>query len=340
MTVGRLFLCLIWLPAVLLLGGPTCAAAQARTVIKVAVVTPEGSTWTDALYRMVVAVKRDTGGAVDFKVYAGGISGDELDVIRKMQVGRIHAAGFSGVGLGVILPATRILESPLLFEDHREIDWVRSRLEQEFAARFLEKGYVLLGFAEAGFVYFFSQEPMTGPRGLDAVKMWVWKGDPAAKSALEAFGVTATPLHLADVPTGLETGMIDAFYSPPLAAIAFQWHTKIRYLLDYPLANSTGALLIRKQTFERLSAPHRAVLKSAAAEFCRELIQLARRENAEALEVLQSSGIVFEEPSEQQKAELQKAAQAVYEMNIPALYSRELAERVKTLLQNLRRGGG
>ena len=47
---------------------------------------------------------RVTEGEVGFKFYPGGVSGDEIDVIRKMRIGQIHAAGFTGVGLGEILP--------------------------------------------------------------------------------------------------------------------------------------------------------------------------------------------------------------------------------------------
>ena len=139
----------------LLLGGEQTLASS--TVIKISLITPEGSTWTDALYRMTREIEVKTQDAVSFKIYAGGISGDELDVLRKMRIGRIHAAGFSGVGLGIIAPRARILEAPLLFKNHREIDLVREALFDELAADFEKNGFVLLGFAEAGFVYFFFQ---------------------------------------------------------------------------------------------------------------------------------------------------------------------------------------
>ena len=213
-----------------------------KTVIKIALVTPEGSTWTNTLRRMVEEVRVKTGGEIDLKVYAGGIIGDELDVIRKIQAGRIHAAGFSGVGLGVILPKMRILEAPLLYKSYEEIDFVKERLYKEFAYDFEKQGYILLGFAEAGFVYFFSSHEISKQDDLKKIKMWVWKGDPVAQTFFSTFGIKTFPLHLADVNTGLETGMIDSFYSPTLAAVAFQWYTKIKNMLDYPMVNSTGRI--------------------------------------------------------------------------------------------------
>lgn len=308
----------------------------APAVIKVAVVTPEGSAWTDALHRLAAKVEKETDGQLKLKIYAGGISGDEMDVLRKMRANRLQAAGFSGVGLGVILPRVRVLEAPLLYRDYAEIDRVKAELSDHFSAAFAGKGYVLLGFVEGGFVYLFSKQPMTGPDGVKATKMWVWQGDPVAKTVMEAFGVRTTPLNVADVNTGLETGMIDAFYAPPMAAVAFQWHAKIRFLLDYPLVHSTGALLIRKNTFDGLPRQHRQVLARLSRKYCRELVRLARQESSEALKVLKAGGITFEVPSAEQIASFEQSAHRVRAVNADTLYSRDLLDKVETILKSYR----
>jgi len=314
----------------LLLGEDQALASS--TVIKISLVTPEGSTWTNALYRMAREIEVNTQDAVIFKIYAGGISGDELDVLRKMRIGRIHAAGFSGVGIGVIAPRVRILEAPLLFKNHGEIDLVRETLFDEFAADFEKKGFVLLGFAEAGFVYFFSKVHMSGPRGFEPVKMWVWKDDPVAKTSLDAFSIKAYPMHIADVNTGLETGLINSFYSPPLGAIAFQWYPKIKYMLDYPMANSTGALVIKKDIFYSLSKKNQAIMREVTRKFSNELIRLARKENTKALKILKKNRIVFENPSPAQIISLQRNAQTIYQKLMEDIYSKDLFQKVQDLL--------
>jgi TRAP-type C4-dicarboxylate transport system substrate-binding protein len=312
--------------------------AAAVTEIKVALVTPEGSAWTETLHRMAEDVEMKTGGEVRFIVYAGGISGDELDVLRKMRVNRIHAAGFSGVGLGVILPEIRILEAPLLFESYEEIDYVKERLYDHFAGKFAAKGFTMLGFAEAGFVYFFSKSSLSAPDDLRSVKMWAWKGDPVAEIFLDSFGIRTFPLHITDVNTGLETGMIDAFYAPPLAAVAFQWHSRADHILDHPMVNSTGALLMNRRMFDQLVPVHQEILREAAQKYTAELVRLSRRDNAEALEVLKESGVLFEPPSPELIASFRTSAEATYERSIPRIYPRELFEKVRALIQAYRTG--
>ncbi len=88
---GRIGLYLsIWLLAVSWVI-PVAVDAKS-TVVKIATVTPEGSTWTKILNQFAKEVKKQTGGDVECRIYAGGVSGDEMDVLRKMRVNRIHAA--------------------------------------------------------------------------------------------------------------------------------------------------------------------------------------------------------------------------------------------------------
>ena len=312
------------------------SAAAEPTIIKIATVTPEGSTWTNILHQFAEETRQRTDGAVEFKIYAGGVSGDELDVLRKMRANRIQAAGFSGVGLGVLLPEIRILEAPLLFRDHGELDDVKAKLFDDFSAGFQQQGYVLLGFVDAGFVYFFTKSNPAGTDALAAVKMWSWKGDPVAQTFLETFGIPTVPLHVTDVNTGLETGMIDAFYAPPLAALAFQWYTRVRYMLDFPMVNSTGALLMNLRVFNQLSPDQQTTLRDLADRHCKELVRLSRADNEQAVSIFAASGIQKVAPTQEQVAALTENARKTYEKNIPGLYSRDLFDRVQHLLDEYR----
>lgn len=308
---------------------PLCALAG--TVLKTAVVMPEGSTWTQILHEMTAEIATKTAGEVSFQVYAGGISGDEPDVIRKMRVGRIQAAGFSGIGMGVLVPEVRVLESVLLFRDHDEVDRVRSALFEDIAHRFEAKGYVLLGFFEAGFTYIYSSKPMERVADLKQTKMWIWKGDEIAARYVSALGMEAIPLHMTDVNTGLETGLIDGFYAPPLAAIALQWYARVGHVLDYPLVNSCGGFLITKRAFSRLSAQHQRLLREVVQRYCAKLVRTTRVENAQAKAIMAGAGLTFTPPNDAVKSYLHAAAQTATAKNIPAIYSQALYTQVAAL---------
>lgn len=307
------------------------------TTIKVAAVTPEGSPWVKVLRAMAREVKTQTDGEVNFTIYAGGVTGDESDVLRKMQVNRIHAAGFSGVGLGIILPQIRVMEAPLLFNNEEEIDVVREALFDHFYTQFDKKGFILLGFVEGGWVYMFSKQNLSEEKGFQSANMWVWKGDRVAEMLLNNFGMRTTPLHIADVTTGLERGMIDTFYSPPLAAIAFQWHTRVSYMLDYPLVNSNAALLMSKRALNALPTQHQATLKKLARKHCRDLVIQIRQDNQTARDALESQDIRFVQPTAIQIERFSKDAKKTYSQSISNLYPRELFEHIQQILSQFRK---
>ena len=327
--IGLLFLCMGLIAL-------TATAGAAKTTVKIAVVTPEGSAWVKVLEEMVAEIRGQTQGELDFIIYAGGVSGDEADVLRKMQANRIQAAGLSGVGLGIILPEIRVLESPLLFDGDDAIDAAREQMFETFAAAFEKKGFALLGFTEGGWVYLFSAQDISRAEQLRSCKMWVWQGDRIAELFLNTSGVRTTPLNVADVNTGLETGMIDSFYAPPLAAVAFQWYVRVRYMLDLPVTNATAALIMNKRSMDNLPAAQQKILQTAARKYCNKLVALTRQDNREALAILQKQGIQSVKPTPQLAADIQSSARKTYAQSIPDIFPQALFGQVEGIALKVR----
>ena len=268
----RLFVCITVIMAL-----ATAVPAFAAKEIKLAIVAPEGSTWATVVREWNEELKSKTGGQVAFKVYAGGVQGDERDVLRKMKVGQLDAAGFTGLGLGIVNPEVRILELPFLFRDYAEVDRVTAKIQPKMEAGFAKKGFILLGWAEAGFVNIFSNKPITKLAELKGVKMWLWDSDPLVTSMCNTFDIVPIPLALTDVLTSLQTNLIDATYAPPLGAIALQWFTRTKYYTTDRLSNSTGAFLISKRAMGKLTPSEQKVLKETARKYSRELVRRERQ---------------------------------------------------------------
>ncbi|HEX9910765.1 MAG TPA: TRAP transporter substrate-binding protein DctP, partial [Desulfatiglandales bacterium] len=94
-------------PLFFLLGVSAMSVAAEPLTIKFATVAPEGSTWMNTMKELDKTIREKTQGQIAFRVYAGGVAGDELDALRKIRIGQLHSAAFSGVGFGQILPAVR-----------------------------------------------------------------------------------------------------------------------------------------------------------------------------------------------------------------------------------------
>jgi TRAP-type transport system periplasmic protein len=271
-------------------------------LIKFATLAPEGSTWMNVMKEYDQAIRKESGGRVGFKMYPGQVQGDEKDVLRKIRNGQLHSAGVTGNGLTDIAPKTRILDSPFLFESYDEVDNVYRLYDKEFIQAFDDGGFVLLGWAEVGFVYVFTNSPVSQPEDMKRVKMWMWEGDPVADASFKALGITPIPLSITDVLTSLQTGLIDGVYTSPLAAIALQWFTRVKYMMNYPLADAAGAVIISKKKFSEMPSDIQEILLRNGKPYMAKLTRLSREDNSKSIETLKKQGIKVTELSSKNAA--------------------------------------
>jgi TRAP-type C4-dicarboxylate transport system substrate-binding protein len=312
-----------------------CSSASASEpfLIKFATVAPEGSTWMKYIHNLDQVIREKSQGTLGFKFYAGGVMGDELDVLKKIRIGQIHAAAFSGVGLGSILPMVRVLDLPFLFRNDQEIDLVQEDLQNYFGEQFRPKGFEMLSWAEVGDVHIFSKKPIQSLQDLHQMKVWTWAGDPIAKETFSAMGVTPIPLAVTDVTTSLNTGMIDTVYAPPLGAIALQWNRSLNFMTALPLTHSTGALLISESVFNKIPAPLASLLKEECLRAMQELTLELRKQSKDSIQLLEKSGIKIIQVPQNNLNEFYQVHQQVAHKLTGQLYPKELLDQIYALLK-------
>jgi len=304
--------------------------------IKFATVAPEGSTWIKIMRDYDKAVRTATGGRAGFKIYPGAVAGDEKDVIRKIRLNQYHAGGFTGVGLGEIAKSVRILDSPFLFKSYDEIDFIRDKFDTDFRKAFEEGGFVLLGWAEVGFVYIYSDRPVAGPADLKATKMWMWEGDPIAQAAFQAIGISPIQLSLTDVMTSLQTGMINTVYNAPYALVALQWFTRVKYVMSEPLAISNGAVVMSKKLFDSMPKDIQDALLTNGRKYFRDLTLASRKENADAIETLKKNGISTTVPPKSVAATFEETGVQARKLLVDKLFTQQLLNDVDASLREFR----
>ena len=69
---------------------------EARTY-KIATVAPDGLGWIKDLRQAFKTIDAETEGRVKFKLYPGGVQGDDFTVVRKMRIGQLHGGALAGV---------------------------------------------------------------------------------------------------------------------------------------------------------------------------------------------------------------------------------------------------
>lgn len=265
--------------------------AAPRYLFKVASIAPEGSVWTKRFQDFVAEVEEESHGEIGFKIYPGGVMGDDRSMYRKMQVGQLHGGGFTMTGIGPMVPDFRVMGIPFLFHSYEEVDKVSEVLWPLFGASFAKKGMELMALTEVGFAYTMSTQPISTLEELKKSKIWTPEGDPISSSYLEMLGISPVQLSIPDVLTSLQTGMIETVFNSFYGSIVLQWFTKAKYIPDIPFAYAYGAFLLDRKSFSRLPGNYAELMKSAARKHFGLLLEDTRKSNKEALEVLQANGV-------------------------------------------------
>ena len=141
--------------AALLLGVGVARAADTY-VLKFATLAPQGSTWMKAFDAWGKDLAAKSQGRLSVKLYPGGVSGDEPDMLRKIRFGQLQGAALSGHGIGEIFSPARILETPFLFRDLAEVDYVRGKILPAIDTGFRNNQFELVAWMEVGNIHFFS----------------------------------------------------------------------------------------------------------------------------------------------------------------------------------------
>lgn len=325
-----------WIAALLIL----CASpdAQAQT-LKIATIAPEGSSWMNDMRAGAKVIEEHTQGRVKFKFYGGGVQGNDKQVQRKMRTGQLHGGAFSSGAMNKFHRDGDLFSMPMVFNSIDEVRFVRKEMDDIIRQRLEDAGYVNFGFAGAGFAYMMSNQPLVTLDDLKGQKVWIPEGDPVGFAALQALGVAPVIMPVTDVMTGLQTDLIDSVTVPPVGAVVFQWHTRLKYITELPIAYIYAALLIDKRAFSKLSDEDQGVVREVMEGTYRKFDQNGSRENGEALQALLGNGLRLVAPDAAQVSTWRGIVNASHrELATEGTFDVTLLDQMQGLIDEYRNG--
>jgi TRAP-type C4-dicarboxylate transport system substrate-binding protein len=307
--------------------------------LKIATIAPEGSSWMNDMRSGAKVIEEHTEGRVKFKFYGGGVQGNDKQVQRKMRTGQLHGGAFTSGALNKFQKDADLFSMPLLFNSIDEARFVRSELEGVVRQRLEDAGYVNFGFAAAGFAYMMSNKPLATLSDMKGQKVWIPEGDPIGFAALRALGVAPVIMPITDVMTGLQTDLLDSVTVPPVGAVVFQWHTRLKYITELPIAYVYASLLIDKRPFSKLTPEDQAVVRDVMEGIYRKFDQGGVIDNREALQALLDNGLEMVSPDTADLGEWRTIVNASHrQMAMDGTFDIALLDRMQELIEDFRDG--
>ena len=132
----------------------------------------------------------------------------------------------------------------MMFQSAEELDYVADKMWPYFQKKFEKKGFKLNDRGEVGWIYFLSKNKVESLADLKGQKLWMWGDDQLVGAMFKKLGLNGVPLGVPEVDAGLTAGKINACYGSPVAAVALQWYSKVKYMTSMPMSFAIGATVI------------------------------------------------------------------------------------------------
>ena len=269
--------------------------------LKIATLAPDGTSWMKQMRKGAAEISKQTDGRVKIKLYPGGVMGNTNTVLQKMRIGQLQGGAFTGSDLSQVYPDAQLYSMPLVFNSYEEVAYVRQRMDDTLIKGLADKGMVVLGISDGGFAYIMCKKPLRRLDDLKGQKVWMPEGDVLTGMMFESAGITAIPLPVADVYTGLQTGLLDTVAGVPTGIVAFQWYTSVTHLTDVPLMFLTGMFAVDSKAFKRVKPGDQKIVREIMGRIFKDLDEVNRADNESARAALQSQGIEFVHPNSDER---------------------------------------
>jgi len=291
----------------------TTARAAAPAKIRLATLAPKGSSFTKHLQAMGEAWRTAPGGGAQLTLYPDGTMGSEADMVRRMRLGQLQAALVTTSGLIEIEPGSAGLQSmPKVYRNLAEVDFIGEKLQPLLEKRLAEKGFIVLAWSDAGFVRFFSKQPVVSPDDLRKTKLFVAANRPQETDIYRSVGCNPVPLEVADILPSLQTGLIDCICMPPSIALTLQVDKTAPNMLDMNWVPLVGAIIITKKAWDAIPTEAQEAMRKAAVEAGKQIKVDGRRENVESVEAMKKRGLKVNALTPQTDAEWDQVVAKAY----------------------------
>ena len=311
----------------------------ADSQLKIGSLVPKNSLYHRQLMEIGEAWKKTQSVPSRFNVFTDGSQGGEAEMVRRMRIGQLQAALLSVVGLREIEPSIAALQNlPLAFRSWEELDYVREKMRPSMEKKFLEKGYVVLAWGDAGWVRFFSKQAAYSPDDFKKMKFFAWGAEAEQQEIMKSLGYTPVPLEPTDILPSIQTGMINVVPSTPYFALASQIYNSAPNMLEINWAPIVGAFVITQKAWDEMSPESRIALKTSSDKAGGLIRMQARKEVEEAVEAMKKRGLQVNKPNAEQMKEWRTLSETLYPRIRGKMVPTETFDEVFAHLKNFRAG--
>ncbi|MBC8948078.1 MULTISPECIES: TRAP transporter substrate-binding protein [Xenorhabdus] len=238
-------------------------------------------------------VKEKTNGEVRIRIYSDSQLGNQRESIELMQNGALDIAKSNAAELEAFSPAYSIFNLPYLFRDKAHYQQViNSDIGKEILDSSQNMGFIGLTYYDAGARSFYAKKPIRTPEDLKGLKIRV-QPSPTAIAMVKGLEGSPTPLAYGELYTALQQGVVDAAENN-ITSFTLSRHSEVTKF--FSLDEHTmipDVLLISNKSLNKLTTEQQDIVKKAALNSSKYMIQLWEKSEKEERAKAEKQGVKF-----------------------------------------------
>ncbi len=300
-------------------------------VFRIGTIAPAGVSYMKYIQKACKEFEEAIDGRLKFALYAGGVLGDEFDIVKMVQNGELDGALVSSFCLEKVVPEILVLTlPPLLFDDEFELSAILDKYEPIFAQYALERGIQILALFPVGCHWIFSSVPISGPADLEGKRLMCLKeSDFCPPDGSDSY-FSYVPLSQSEMESALSNGKVDVVYGHPALAVIMGLYPYVRSVITgrYCLCPMIVAAIVNPAAYHRLPEKTRSMMSSAIGEQREKVLKQGRRDNEIAMLGLMKRGVKIIQLTPEEIADTRKAVQPSWSVGVDKAYPRELLDDI------------
>jgi TRAP-type C4-dicarboxylate transport system substrate-binding protein len=217
----------------------------------------------------------------------------------------------------------------MFFRNYGELEYVMAKTTPEFEKLVEDKGFKLIAWTTAGWVRFFGKGPIVYPDDLRRQKLAVSAEDAEILYTWRAMNFDALPLHTTEILAGLQSGMAEAFHTPPIVAAVYQWFGLANHMSSLDMAPLIAGLVMGERSWRKIPRQYHEDFLAAAQEVLKPLYEEVEVLEAEVIEIMKENGLVVDDAPPEALAEWESLVGKAQNVLVGTSISPETYEKVK-----------
>ena len=314
--------------------GPVLAQDETYE-IKVATLAPEGTDWIDVANMIKRYIEEKSNGKVKLSIYAGGVMGDDPDVIRKMRLGQVQLGGFSGHGTHLCAPEMSMMELPYLLDTESKVDTISKEMNQDFKGFFGKHGFRLLYLVREGYNQLYTQIPIRTLEDMKKIKPHTWAGK-VEEGIYNSLGSRPQAIGAVESVPAMRAGIINSHLSPALWELGTQLFTIDKYINFPTMSYHPASLVVAEKSWQRYPKWVQDLGVEACEKYGPILYQKAKEGEVKSIKAFEEYGMKLVKLSPEEERPFREATRPLWDKLAGDVFPKEALNRALTILKTVK----